>query len=162
MLFGGAYFGVHVQRVKCFISAHHRSSLISTFLQYQFIMELYHTIKYVTREIALVRTIFFIVIAGAFLLVRFWAQKKPQLGWLWISANRTIIFLRQRIFRRNIFSIPAVLEMGVEVFRKGDIFVLRYYSVQNNISSAHFTYRRHKPEIVVTISCIGGKPLFYK
>ena len=125
-------------------------------------MELYHTIKYVTREIALVRTIFFIVIAGAFLLVRFWAQKNPQLGWLWISANRTIIFLRQRIFRRNIFSIPAVLEMGVEVFRKGDIFVLRYSSKHNNISSVHFTYRRHKYNIAFTTSCIGGLPLFYK
>ena len=149
MCFCGTYFGVYIQRVKCFISAHHRSSLISTFLQYQFIMELYHTIKYVTREIALVRTIFFIVIAGAFLFVRF-------------SANRTFLFLRQRIFRRNIFSIPAVLEMGVEVFRKDDIFVLRYSSVQNNIFSAHFTYRRHKRNIAFTISCIGGQPLFYK
>ena len=88
--------------------------------------------------------------------------EKPQLGWLRFSANRTFLFLWQIIFQRNIFSIPAVLEMGVEVFRKDDIFVLRYSSVQNNIFSAHFTYRRHKPEIAVTTSCIGGLPLFYK
>ena len=97
-----------------------------------------------------------------FCFVRFWAQKNPQPGWLRISANRTFLFLRQRIFRRNFFSIPAVLKMGVEVFRKDDVFILRYISVQNNISSAHFTYRRHKRNIAVTISCIGGLPLFYK
>ena len=95
-------------------------------------MELYHTIKYVTRRNCTCENYIFIVIAGAFLFVRFWTQKSLQPGWLRISANRTFIFLRQRIFRRNIFSIPAVLEMGVEVFRKNDIFVLRHSSVQNS------------------------------
>ena len=30
--------------------------------------------------------------AGAFLIVRFWAQKNPQPGWLRISADRTFLF----------------------------------------------------------------------
>ena len=80
------------------------------------------------------------MIAGAFLIVQSCVQKNLQPGWQWISADRTFLFLRQRIFRRNIFSIPAVLEMGGEVFLKDDIFVLRYSSVHNNIFSAHFTY----------------------
>ena len=65
--------------------------------------------------------IFIIVIAGAFLIVQSCVQKNPQPGWQRISADRTFLFLRQRIFRGNIFSIPAVLEMGVEGFRKSDI-----------------------------------------
>ena len=69
--------------------------------------------------------IIIIVIAGAFLIIRFCVQKNSQLEWLRISANRTFFILRHRIFLRNIFSIPAVLEMGAEVFRKDNIFVLR-------------------------------------
>ena len=79
-------------------------------------------------------------LASVFCLSDFGCRKIRSLGGCGFLLIGLFLFLRQRIFRRNIFSILAVLEMGVEVFRKDDIFVLRYSSIQNNISSAHFTY----------------------
>ena len=103
-----------------------------------------------------------IISCKCFCLSDFGRRKIRSWGGCGFLLIGLFLFLRQRIFRRNIFSIPAVLEMGGEVFLKDDIFVLRYSSVHNNTFSAHFTYRRHKHEIAVTISFIGGKPLFYK